>query len=106
MRSRVTRPSLRNGPERLAFTACLGALFVVVTAATRPALAATPDKPYWALLRDGTLHNGRQLREWHHASGHPTLDKHKLFEDNNPLRLLIHRDLAGRSRVVSGRGQA
>lgn len=47
----------------------------------------TPNR-FWAQLKNGEIRIGRDLREWHHDRGNPSLDGKRLFDKNNPLRLL------------------
>jgi NPCBM/NEW2 domain len=74
-------------------------LFAVSAAATLALTAAAPAgardrdaKPgedrYWALLRDGTVLRGREVKDWYDDRREPTLEGKKLFDKNNPLRVL------------------
>lgn len=47
----------------------------------------TPNR-FWAQLQDGNIIIGRDLRDWNHEKGNAHIDGKRLFDANNPLRLL------------------
>ncbi len=62
-------------------------LFAALLAGT--ASAQDRDDRYWAMLRDGTVVIGKDIRDWHHDHGNPHLNNKRFFDKKNPL-LLLH----------------